>query len=748
MPPKKKKGASKKPKKEKKPSGPPVPPLHELWSLETLHAQFEEKCKEVEALKTDKRELESTINTLQTDHQVVYEKFGEEFSSQNDKINSLVEAARSSESLRLSSEISNQKRIKDLSQFAQSAQHTVTRISAEWKAKLVLLREAETAVVRNAQLEIENSKLNRSIIALKSELKKREKQLFVVSKAGMDSSSLDLLENYNFSTPTNQEIGEDEEEGVVGERKNQDISIALVPMILEAMLQFPSTPSIHASGLKILSLLTLTKLDTFLFQRFKGLVVCLDSIRREKRGDVLLSGVKLVWKCVTLNEESKGYIEKEGGIAMTLSIMRLSPHSQNRRLVSNSIRLLNYLCGEVDMEEFGSYDSLFDEKEDGGVKEFREGKLEDLFPRVAGKRDAEKKFMEDRKKLDLPKKKKKVILPGVKQKKIKAAISPSKRRSILMLGEEEEKESDVNPTMVKSSSLPLIGETVSVEPSISPVPNKHDVSLPTFNSTEVSSEEVARSNPPATDTLMIIKSLFRILWFCLKKCEEEDIRGIEIKKSRESKSRGFSISSKDPNMSSPGITGMNMRDRGLTKVSSMPTMTGGGGGGFGSNFGSLKRGKREDEESDSDDYGIIEEEEEEDSGEEEVGEWDGGGNVNDAGGMRRKRRRRTKGRGQKAQTKNEFCDQSYKKTARDVLVNLVLSIDSSPTDTISAVLSYKSVQKLLVSAFEILKTDSDAVSACCMLVRSGLKEKANERVKQVSKNTILTLLQLNSFTNT
>lgn len=426
------------------------------------------------------------------------------------------------------------------------------------------------------------------------------------------------------------------------------------------------------------------------------------------------------------------------------------------------------------MEEFGSYDSLFDEKEDGGVKEFREGKLEDSFPRVAGKRDAERKFTEDRKKLDLPKKKKKVILPGVKQKKIKAAISPSKRRSILMLGEEE-KESDVNPTMVKSSSLPLIGETVSVEPSISPVPVKHDVSLPTFNSTEVSSEEVARSNPPATDTLMIIKSLFRILWFCLKKCEEEDIRGKEIKKSRESKSRGFSISSKvrferekrikcysvfsfntlfigcnqDPNMSSPGITGMNMRDRGLTKVSSMPTMTGGGGGGGGSNFSSLKRGKREDEESDSDDYGIIEEEEEEeDSGEEEVGEWDGGGNVNDAGGMRHKSRRRTKGRKQKAQTKNEFRNQSYKKIARDVLVNLVLSIDSSPTDMISAVLSYKSVQKLLVSAFEILKTDSDAVSACCMLVRNGLKEKANERVKQVSENTLLTLLQLNSFTNT
>jgi hypothetical protein len=38
-------------------------------------------------------------------------------------------------------------------------------------------------VVRNAQLEIENSQLNRSIAELRVELKKREKQLFVVGKA-------------------------------------------------------------------------------------------------------------------------------------------------------------------------------------------------------------------------------------------------------------------------------------------------------------------------------------------------------------------------------------------------------------------------------------------------------------------------------------------------------------------------------------------------------------------------------------
>ena len=80
---------------------------------------------------------------------------------------------------------------------------------------------------------------------------------------------------------------------------------------------------------------------------------------------------------------------------------------------------------------------------------------------------------------------------------------------------------------------------------------------------------------------------------------------------------------------------------------------------------------------------------------------------------------------------NEFRNQSFKKTARDVLVNLVLSIDSSSSPSISSVLMYKSVQKLLVSSFGALLSDGDAVSACCMLLRAGLKEKANERLKQV-----------------
>ncbi|GMI04124.1 hypothetical protein TrVE_jg7011 [Triparma verrucosa] len=740
MPPKKKK--AKKAKGPKVPKGPPVPPLHELWSLETLHAQFEEKCKEIEQLKGEKRELESTINTLQTDHQSVYEKFEEEFKSQNTKINDLVEAASSSEALRLSSETSNQKKMQELASFAQSAQHTVTKISAEWKAKLVLLREAETAVVRNAQLEIENSKLNRNIIALKEELKKREKQLYVVSKAGMDSSTLDLLENYDFrQQQSNQEEGGEEgdgDENIVGERKERDVSVALAPLILEAMKQFPTTAEINNSGLKILSSLTQTKLDTVLFHKFSGLNISLASIRGTKNKESLLAGVKLLWKCSTLNEDSFNYIQKEGGIPMTLYIMRLNPHSHNRRLIYNCIRLLNFLCGEIDMSDFSTYDSMFkdfdEESSNAEIKSLRSGQLEDLFPRVGKKRELEKKLTEQTKKLlESPKikKKKEVVLPGIKAKK-KAAISPSKRRSILMLGEEEEEEEKggEKKALMASSSLPLISEASGSAPSPDLTgPPAHEIALPKFVPTDVSSEEVARNNPPNTDTLMIVKSLFKILSFCLQKAKEEDAHKEEAKKSRESKSRHFSILSKNPNMSSPGMVGM--REKGLTKVSSMPTMTGQGT----SAFSHLQRGKRSDEESSDSDSYIEEGDEDEESDDEEVGEWDGGGSVETAGG-KGKGRRRTKGRENMGKSKegvapNEFRNQSFKKTARDVLVNLVLSIDSSSSPSISSVLMYKSVQKLLVSSFGALLSDGDAVSACCMLLRAGLKEKANERLKQV-----------------
>ena len=297
MPPKKKSKKKGKAKKTK-PSGPPVPPLHELWTLETLHTQYEAALAEVSSLKAEKAQLKDTISELKNDHQIIYEKFKEEFEAQNDKINGLVREAKENEDRRVKGEVrrceersdelmmksrvcgeltsnadtfvrntalitprsvacsslrsslalsssqeANKAKMDELGKFAHSAQHTVTKISAEWKAKLVLLREAETAVVRNAQLEIDNSQLNRSIIALKeevrvgsgeerktrserrgakrrsaakysvphfvlmptqqhnntttSQLRKRERQIFIVSKSRLGESS-EVVDKYEF----------------------------------------------------------------------------------------------------------------------------------------------------------------------------------------------------------------------------------------------------------------------------------------------------------------------------------------------------------------------------------------------------------------------------------------------------------------------------------------------------------------------------------------------------------------------
>jgi len=127
--------------------------------------------------RSTRNSLAAELAELKSDHQVTYEKFQQEFAQHKSKMQALIESAKASEDQRKASEEVNGRKMAELSLVTRDAQSTVSKISAEWKEKQSLIHDAETAVVRNAQLEIENSQLVRTMADLKSELKKREKQV-------------------------------------------------------------------------------------------------------------------------------------------------------------------------------------------------------------------------------------------------------------------------------------------------------------------------------------------------------------------------------------------------------------------------------------------------------------------------------------------------------------------------------------------------------------------------------------------
>ena len=441
MPPKKKSKKKGGKAKKAKPSGPPVPPLHELWTLETLHSQYEAVLGKVSSLKAEKAQLKDTISELKNDHQIIYEKFKEDFEAQNDKINGLVKDAKENEERRVKGEEANKAKMDELGKFAHSAQHTVTKISAEWKAKLVLLREAETAVVRNAQLEIDNSQLNHSIIALKEELRKRERQLFVVSKSRLGESS-EVVDRYEFGS--NQEGEMD----IVGER-TPDISVAMSPLILEAMKQFPMSDVVQREGVVILATLNSTLDDCTLLATFHGFKIVTSGLRRFLRDmPMQAAGAKLLWKMASLSSNFFKEADAAGIVAMALHVMRLNSHQRQRRLVFNYIRLLKEMTKGHIMAEYYGLDDFFrslEFKRDSHTNE----DLKKMFPRVDKKRgkfqamkqeEEAKAKLAKLKKLEAIKAAKASSLPSIMPSKKKAAVTASKRRSILLLGNDDEEE--------------------------------------------------------------------------------------------------------------------------------------------------------------------------------------------------------------------------------------------------------------------------------------------------------------------
>jgi len=281
MPPKKAKGKKSKAKKRTvDPNRPKTPPLHTLWDLHTLHSAFTDQGRDLAAARASRKVLEEELSELKSDHQVTFEKFQAEFDVHKSKMSTLVAAAKESEDRRKESEQANKTKMSELSIVTREAQSTVGKISREWKEKQSLIRDAETAVVRNAQLEIENSQLNRTVAELKGLVKKREKQLFVVSKA----RSVPVREDYGKPGSGNGggggggggEEGEEGEGGGEDQEKTEktDYTLAMVPMLLEAMRQFPHVLLVQQQSVSMLSSQLKTLDDCLALDRF----YCLDLV--------------------------------------------------------------------------------------------------------------------------------------------------------------------------------------------------------------------------------------------------------------------------------------------------------------------------------------------------------------------------------------------------------------------------------------------------------------------------------------
>ena len=61
-----------------------------------------------------------------------------------------------------------------------------------------------------------------------------------------------------------------------------------------------------------------------------------------------------------------------------------------------------------------------------------------------------------------------------------------------------------------------------------------------------------------------------------------------------------------------------------------------------------------------------------------------------------------------------------------------MALDTDLDGGCAGVVSYKSAQKTIVKAMDACKEDPDAVTAACMLIRSGLKSGAKQRMKQTA----------------
>ena len=381
-------------------------------------------------------------------------------------------------------------------------------------------------------------------------------------------------------------------------------------------------------------------------------------------------------------------------------------------------------------------------------------------------------------------------LPSITPARKKAAVTASKRRSILMLGNDDEEEAGAakgkGGGLLGSKSVGALGAVreagaeameqlpmaLSVENGPADLGSRSLVGFSSDSAVQAGEVEVP------TDGLEVVRSLLVTLSYCVAQFAEEEKAKKdqeEASKSRHSRQREMAVLlSKDPSSSSPSMINLggggkgvhkvreeaektdakdgrpqlllfSLTPRTLTcprfgKVSSMPHMGLHKGGNVrygGGALSHLKRAKAQDEESDEGDGGIEEGDEDGDDSDydaEGAVNWEGTGDFREAGGKgnRRKGEKKKEEKAIPDESPNDFSAQTYLHTARDCLVNLVMAVDSDEDGGCAGAIKYKSAQAVIISAVVACVSDTDAVTAGCMLLRFGLSQTAKSRLQQTT----------------
>jgi len=103
-------------------------------------------------------------------------------------------------------------------------------------------------------------------------------------------------------------------------------------MILEAMKQFPDSSTVQSDGVIVISELTKTFGDCEVLGKFFGIELVMRGMRNFlDLTRMQVAGSKLLWRLSSLNDSFFRKVLDDGGIAMTLCVMRRNPHDMSRR---------------------------------------------------------------------------------------------------------------------------------------------------------------------------------------------------------------------------------------------------------------------------------------------------------------------------------------------------------------------------------------------------------------------------------
>jgi len=685
----------------KKPSGPPLPPVHELWSLEVLHSQYEETLRELHKTKQQKFALEDKMKEQASDFTVQREKHEEQFEKHKKYVETLVERTREAEEKRLESEKEAKEKIEKMSNFTVTAQKTVAKISKEWQDKQKLIREAEGTVVRNAKLEIDNTQLSRTNDTLRHDLGVKQKQLYVVNSA---EKAAEYIKKRKKDKP-----GEDAEDGDGDEEdqeEGEERCAGLSPLIFEAMKQFPDINILQRESMTVLSHLIkdLSDVEYITSASFPSVDLILRGMRKHRSdGPLQTSGARLLWKIASLKQACRARIKEAGGVAMLIDTLANFKHENSRRMVSNIIRLLKTLIDHSVRLEPEDVVNVEKKKSEGSLG---------YFPRVEKKRNRALAAMNKRG--NGPK-------DIATMLKLRSDVGEDGAAPEADGGDEDEKKTQK-----------LQGEQ-----------GKEETLQPNTTGTDDATEFFDNNSEGSS----IMKALMITLHY--------QIGVIKVKQSRQQESNAnFKISTslsidspvaldaansisptsvaathnssvlfptpgkeERPSLLQKQAT-MNSGGKGLSRHSSLPNMSSKTGPG-----GNLKSKKEKPKRKSVHDDTTSDEEEEEERG--GIGNGENGGSmangVGDGGVI------------DEINAENEWMYETDGEIAKNLLVGIVLATDGDEDSGGKRVLSWPNCQMILCEALDLLKSDKDIVTAVCMLIRSTLHDDAKRRLVQVGR---------------